>query len=159
LSEDVGNKKMKISAGLLMYRRKKDVLEYFLVHPGGPFFKNKDLGYWTIPKGEVNEGEELFETAQREFLEETGIKPMPPYFMLGQIKQKGGKIVHAWAFEMDSDNPIQCNTFSIEWPPKSGRMASFAEVDMGAYFKYEEALLKINQAQAEFIIRLKTHFS
>jgi predicted NUDIX family NTP pyrophosphohydrolase len=146
---------MKVSAGLLMYRRKDYVTEYFLVHPGGPFFKNKDLGYWTIPKGEINEGEELLETAEREFFEETSIKPEPPYIELGQVKQKGGKVVYAWAFEKDCDDLIRCNTFSIEWPPKSGRMVSFPEVDLGIYFKYEQALLKINQAQAEFIIRLK----
>jgi predicted NUDIX family NTP pyrophosphohydrolase len=149
---------MKISAGLLMYRRKDHAMEYFLVHPGGPFFKNKDLGYWTIPKGEVNEGEELLETAQREFLEETGIESILPYIELGQVKQKGGKIVQAWAFEKDCDNPVRCNTFSLEWPPRSGRMVLFPEVDKGAYFKYHEALLKINQAQSEFIIRLKAHF-
>jgi predicted NUDIX family NTP pyrophosphohydrolase len=149
---------MKISAGLLMYRKKDHEMEYFLVHPGGPFFKNKDLGYWTIPKGEPNKGEDLLITAQREFFEETGIKPIPPFTELGQVTQKGGKLVYAWAFEKDCDSSIQCNTFSMEWPPKSGRMASFPEVDLGAYFKYEEALLKINQAQTEFIIRLKAHF-
>jgi predicted NUDIX family NTP pyrophosphohydrolase len=149
---------MKTSAGLLMYRKINDIPEYFLVHPGGPFFKNKDDGFWTIPKGEPEEGEELLETAQREFFEETGIKPIPPYIQLGQVKQKGGKVVHAWAFEKDCNDPIQCNTFSIEWPPKSGIITSFPEVDLGGYFKYEEASLKINEAQAEFIKRLKAHF-
>ena len=149
---------MKISAGLLMYRWNDQKIEYFLVHPGGPYFQNKDFGSWTIPKGEPNEGEELLQTAQREFFEETSIKPAPPYTELGQVKQKGGKLVYAWAFEKNCDDPIQCNTFSLEWPPKSGKMTSFPEVDKGAYFKYDEALLKVNQAQIEFIIRLKAHF-
>jgi predicted NUDIX family NTP pyrophosphohydrolase len=149
---------MKISAGLLMFRHTKQSPEFFLVHPGGPYFKNKDLGYWTIPKGEVIAEENLLETAQREFFEETGIKPSAPYIELGLVKQKGGKVVHAWAFEKDCKEPIQCNSFTLEWPPKSGTLVSFPEVDKGLYFGFEEALIKINQAQSEFILRLNAHF-
>jgi predicted NUDIX family NTP pyrophosphohydrolase len=149
---------MKISAGLLMFRFIKQTPEFFLVHPGGPYFKNKDLGYWTIPKGEVIAGEDLLETAEREFFEETSIKPFGPYIELGMVKQKGGKIVHAWAFENDCVEPIRCNNFTLEWPPKSGTLVSFPEVDKGLYFSLEEALIKINQAQGEFIIRLNSHF-
>src|SRR5687767_12697521 len=109
------------SAGLLMYRWANEELEFFLVHPGGPFFKNKDLGVWSIPKGLPENGEDLLHTAQREFKEETGLDANPPFHALGTVQQKAGKIVHAWAFEgeWDSANGITCNSFKIEWPPKS----------------------------------------
>jgi predicted NUDIX family NTP pyrophosphohydrolase len=149
---------MKISAGLLMYRYIRESPEFFLVHPGGPYFKNKDLGYWTIPKGEVNSDEDLLETALREFSEETGIVASPPFIDLGNIRQKGGKIVYAWAFEKDCLDPIKCNEFNLEWPPGSGKIASFPEVDKGRYFDLDEAMTRINQAQKEFILRLKAHF-
>lgn len=145
----------KISAGLLMYRKSSSGLEAFLVHPGGPFYKNKDMGAWTIPKGGVEEGESLLEVAKREFREETGIIPEGDFLELGSVIQKGGKEVFAWAFEKDWSGEFKSNTFEMEWPPKSGRMQAFPEVDKGEYFNLEAAKLKMNQAQAEFIQRLQ----
>jgi len=144
-----------ISCGLLMYCRKSP-LKVFLVHPGGPFFTKKDEGYWGIPKGLTEDNEELLETAKREFLEETGITPGNDFVSLGDVIQKGGKKVHAWAFECANDDPIEieCNTFSMEWPPKSGKIQSFPEVDKGCFFDIKEAKIKINSSQAEFINRL-----
>ena len=113
----------KISAGLMMFRRRAaGELEVFLAHMGGPYFRNKDEGSWTIPKGEPEPGEGLFETATREFEEETGVAPEPPFTSLGSAKQRGGKLVHAWAFEGDWDasRTLTSNTFEIEWPPRSG---------------------------------------
>ncbi|HEX8547933.1 MAG TPA: NUDIX domain-containing protein [Cytophagaceae bacterium] len=132
-------------------------LEYFLVHPGGPFFTKKDTGYWTIPKGEPIGDEKLLETAKREFLEETGLVAIPPFFELGTVKQKSGKVVHAWAFEgsLPNDYKLISNTFSIEWPPKSGKQQQFPEIDKAKFFDDQEARLKINAAQFEFIIKLK----
>src|SRR5688572_25339334 len=110
----------RVSAGLLMYRRRGDTLEVLLVHPGGPFWANKDLGAWTIPKGEVDEGEEELQTARREFEEETGLRPEGAVRPLGSVKQKGGKLVHAWAFEGDCDPAaVHSNTFRVQWPPGS----------------------------------------
>jgi predicted NUDIX family NTP pyrophosphohydrolase len=145
---------MKQSAGLLMYRRQQEILEFFLVHPGGPYFRNKDEGYWTIPKGEPAENEPLFEAAKREFIEETGIQPEGPFLDLGQIKQKGGKVVHAWAFTKDVDVIVVSNDFQMEWPPKSGKIVSFPEIDKGGYFNLKEARKKINAAQVDFLLRL-----
>jgi predicted NUDIX family NTP pyrophosphohydrolase len=145
---------MKQSAGLLMYRWKNEELEFFLVHPGGPFFKNKDEGYWTIPKGEPNENEPLLEAAKREFKEETGIDPVGSFVELGSIKQKGGKVVYAWAFEKNWDYNLISNEFELEWPPKSGKTAFFPEVDKGGYFGLKEAELKINQAQKSLLLKL-----
>src|SRR4051812_18475776 len=108
----------RVSAGLVMYRRREGQWQFFLAHPGGPFFARKDDGYWTIPKGEADHGEVMLETAKREFEEETGIKPLGPFIELGTIQQKGGKWVHARAFEGDHEGPIRCNSCSIEWPPK-----------------------------------------
>src|SRR5437868_1729489 len=118
-----------ISAGLLMCRWNDTMLEYFLVHPGGPFFKNKDEGVWSIPKGLPEGDEDLLITAQREFLEETGIQPTPPFYQLPIIKQKGGKIVHSWTFQgsWDSVKGIVSNTFKLEWPPRSGKFQDFPE--------------------------------
>lgn len=146
------------SAGLLMYRRSREGLEVFLVHPGGPYFVRKDDGYWTIPKGLVEEGEVDLETARREFEEETSIAVPAEraFFDLGKVRQKGGKLVHAWAFEGDCDpSCIRSNTFEIEWPPRSGRMQSFDEVDRASWFGLEEARIKINQAQKDFLDRLE----
>src|SRR5471030_2159819 len=110
----------RISAGLLMYRFRSGSLQVLLAHPGGPFFKNKDDGAWTVPKGEVEEGEDLLATAKREFAEETGIAPNGPFIELTPIRQKGGKIVHAWGFEGDCDpKAVVSNLFKMEWPPKS----------------------------------------
>jgi predicted NUDIX family NTP pyrophosphohydrolase len=123
-----------------------------LAHPGGPFFKNKDEGAWTVPKGEVEDGEVLLETAKREFEEETGIAPNGPFIKLTPIKQKGGKIVHAWGFEGDCDpRTIVSNTFTMEWPPKSGRQVEFPEIDRVDFFGVSAAKQKIKAAQIPLI--------
>ena len=138
-----------MSAGLLMYRKKDGELQVFLAHPGGPLYRKKDQGYWTIPKGEPPENEPLLETAIREFEEETGLKPCGSFIELGSIRQKGGKIVYAWAFEGDHDplQPIRSNTFEMEWPPRSGRIQSFPEVDRAQFFSLPEAKEKLKEAQ------------
>jgi predicted NUDIX family NTP pyrophosphohydrolase len=145
------------SAGLLMYRINKKQLEVFLVHPGGPFFRNKDEGWWTIPKGIPDDGEELLKTAIREFKEETGITPSGPYHFLGYIRQKGGKVVHGWAFEghWNPQYGITCNDFEIEWPPKSGKMKKFPEIDKADWLTLQEAHQKINQQQRIFLIKIE----
>jgi predicted NUDIX family NTP pyrophosphohydrolase len=150
------SKRAKVSAGLLMYRRRGDELEVFLAHPGGPFFAKKDAGAWSIPKGEVEPGEELLATALREFEEETGIQPSAPLHALGEVKQKGGKIVHAWAFEGDwpAGSVLRSNTFELEWPPGSGRVQVLPEIDRVAFFALAVAREKINPAQAAFLDRL-----
>jgi len=146
----------RISAGILLYRRHAGELQVLLVHPGGPFWANKDEGAWTIPKGEVAEGEELLQTAVREFEEETGFKPIGKLIPLTPIKQKAGKIVHAWALEGDLDaNAVKSNTFKMEWPPKSGKYAEFPEVDRAEFFDVETAVQKINPAQVGLINELQ----
>ena len=146
----------RISAGLLMYRIHDGELQVLLAHPGGPFFKNKDEGAWSIPKGEVETGEELLETAMREFEEETGITPKGPFIALAPIPQKGGKIVHAWAFEGNCDpSAIVSNTFTMEWPPKSGRQMQFFEIDRADFFDVAAAKRKIKAAQAALIEELE----
>lgn len=143
------------SAGLLMYRECDDGLEVFLAHPGGPYWKNRDEGAWTIPKGLVEEGEDPLATACREFAEETGFEPRGPFLPLGDVRQKGGKIVVAWAFAGDADPAsICCNSFSMEWPPKSGRMIDVPEIDRCAWFDPDTARIKLNPAQAAFVDRL-----
>ena len=144
-----------------MYRRRGGNVEVLLVHPGGPFFKNKDAGIWTIPKGEPAEGEELIDTARREFVEETGFAvPQGELLPLGQVKQKAGKVVHAWAFEGDCDpDKIKCNTFKMQYPPGSGQWRTFPEVDKAAFFDLVTAREKINPAQAEFLDRLAEQVS
>jgi predicted NUDIX family NTP pyrophosphohydrolase len=139
-----------------MYRFRDDEMEVFLAHPGGPIFRSKDDGYWTIPKGEVQAGEELLATAKREFLEEVGIIPAGDFLPLGWIRQKGGKIVHAWAFNGDRDENHQhvCNTFSMEWPPKSGRFRHFPEIDRVGFFRIPEARDKLKDTQRPFLDRL-----
>lgn len=148
--------KAKISAGLLMFKRSQGCLKFLLAHPGGPFFQQKDEGWWTIPKGLPEMGEELLQTAIREFREETGIISAPPYLPLGEVKQKGGKTVHAWAFEgeWEESSGIQCNSFRMEWPLKSGKYQSFPEVDQAAWMDSKTALRKINEAQQAFIRKL-----
>jgi predicted NUDIX family NTP pyrophosphohydrolase len=142
----------KISAGLLMFRRRPNGTEVLLVHPGGPLWKKRDEGVWTIPKGEVDPGEELLAAAQREFEEETGCKPVGPFVRLAPVTQKSGKIVHAWAFEGDMDTAtIRSNTFSMEWPKKSGKWAKFPEIDRGEFFELPAARKKIKPAQAPFL--------
>jgi predicted NUDIX family NTP pyrophosphohydrolase len=145
----------KVSAGLLLFRRRGGEIEVLLVHPGGPFFQKKDAGAWTIPKGEIEGGEDFIERARTEFREELGAEaPAGPYIELGLVKQKGGKTVHAWACEGDFDGPARSNTFQMEWPPRSGKMADFPEVDRAEWFPLTEARVKINQAQAAFLERL-----
>jgi predicted NUDIX family NTP pyrophosphohydrolase len=145
----------RLSAGLLMYR--SGPLEVFLVHPGGPLYRNKDDGVWSIPKGEVEDGDEPLETARREFEEETGVKPRASAFLpLGEIRQRGGKRVVAWAFEGDCDPAsVRSNSFEMEWPPRSGKRASFPEVDRASFFSPEIARAKLNPAQAELVTRLQ----
>jgi predicted NUDIX family NTP pyrophosphohydrolase len=140
-----------------MYRRRLHGLEVFLVHPGGPHFAKKDLGAWTIPKGEYLEGEKPLEAAKREFHEETGFDVAGIFIDLGWIKQKGGKIVSAWAFEGDCD-PAQLisNLCEVEWPPRSGRMIEIPEVDRGAWFSIEEAKERIKPTQIPLLDRLLT---
>ena len=146
------------SAGILLYRNNNARLEVFLVHPGGPFFKNKDEGNWSIPKGEFLDDEEALAAAKREFEEETGQKIVDGNFIkLTPITQKSGKIVHAWAIEGDIDHEvIKSNLFEMEWPPKSGKMASFPEVDRAAWFDADTAKIKVNPAQAKLIDELVT---
>src|SRR5256885_1193384 len=135
----------KTSAGLLMYRRRDGLLEFLLVHPGGPFWKNKDAGAWTIPKGLANPDEDLLAAAKREFEEETGFKPFGEFLALAPIKQKSGKLVYAWAVEGDIDPAkIRSNTFEMEWPPKSGKRAAFPEVDRAEFFDIPSARAKMN---------------
>ncbi len=144
----------KQSAGLLLFRR-HSTLEIFLVHPGGPFFAKKDAGAWTIPKGEFTDEELALDAAQREFLEETGFPARGPFLTLGTVKQSGGKIVYAWACEGDLDaEKIASNTFSIEWPPGSGKQRTFPEIDRAAWFSVSAAAEKMNAAQAVFLERL-----
>ena len=147
----------RVSAGLLMYRIKEGMLRVFLAHPGGPLFQSKDDGYWSIPKGEPPPDEPLLQTAIREFEEETGIKPEGPYIELGSIRQKGGKVVHAWAFECDRDDlqPILSNTFEMQWPPGSGYKQLFPEVDRAQFFSLPEARKKLKEAQWPLVERLE----
>lgn len=147
-----------ISAGLLMYRLKDGQLNVFLAHPGGPYNKNRDAGYWGIPKGQVESKESYFETAVREFTEETGIIPHGDFIELGWIKQVSGKTVYAWAFSGDWDRaqPIKSNTFEIEWPPRSGEFAKFPEIDQAVFFSADVAKQKIIPAQRAFIERLES---
>lgn len=140
------------SAGLLLYRSGGAGLEVLLVHPGGPFWARRDLGAWSIPKGEVAEGEDLLAAAQRELREEIGVSAPGPAIPLGRVRQAGGKIVHAWAVESDVDPAeLHGNTFEIEWPRGSGRMQSFPEVDRAAWFDLSEARRRILPAQAAFL--------
>jgi predicted NUDIX family NTP pyrophosphohydrolase len=145
----------KRSAGLLMYRRRGDGVEVLLAHPGGPFWAKKDLGAWSIPKGEVDSDEDPLFAAQREFEEETGVVPAGNLIALGEAKQAGGKIVGAWAVEGDCDlSGLKSNTFSMEWPPRSGRMAEFPEVDRWEWFSLDDAREKILAGQKIFLERL-----
>jgi predicted NUDIX family NTP pyrophosphohydrolase len=150
----------KISAGLLMFRWKngeRTAIEVLLVHPGGPFFRNQDDGAWSIPKGVPDTGDDLLKRAQIEFEEEVGWRPQSDTWIeLGTITQKGGKVVHGWAFEGDLPQGFKShsNTFLLEWPPRSGRMQEFPEVDRAEFFAMEEARTKIKAAQQPFLDRL-----
>ena len=145
----------KVSAGLLMWRRRDEVIEFLLAHPGGPYFARRDEGAWTIPKGAVEEGETPLQAARREFIEETGFDPGDgPFVELGTIRQRSGKIVHAWAFEGDADPALlESETFELEWPPRSGKRRKFPEIDRVAFFSAEVARVKMIAAQVPFIER------
>src|SRR6478752_3663901 len=142
----------KRSAGLLMYRRKGSDVEVFLVHPGGPFWAKKDAGSWSIPKGEYSDGELAVEAARREFQEETGFAVNSDFVELGTVRQAGGKVVSAWAFEGDCDpDQMVSNHCQMEWPPRSGRMIDFPEVDRGGWFSIQEARRRILKSQEPFL--------
>lgn len=150
-------KRSKTSAGLLMFRKRDGNLEVLLVHPGGPFWRNKDKGAWTIPKGEVGENEDLFARARTEFEEELGFPPSAETWIeLGHVKQKGGKTVHVWAFagDLPANFKLRSNTFEIEWPPRSGRKQTFPEIDRAEFFPIEEARSELNPAQTILLDRL-----
>lgn len=147
---------MKKSAGLLLFKKSKEGLLYFLVHPGGPFWKNKDLGSWSIPKGEMSDDEDALERAKIEFQEETGQEIAGEFIPLSAIQQKGGKIVYAWAVEGDVDlSSLSSNTFDLEWPPKSGKILQVPEVDQWKWFTLNEAKSKINPAQVSFLLEVQ----
>ncbi|HEX9615742.1 MAG TPA: NUDIX domain-containing protein [Bacteroidota bacterium] len=146
----------KVSAGLLLYRKRKGVLEVLLVHPGGPLWAKKDDGSWSLPKGEIEKGEEPVAVARREFREETGFNPDGDFIPLGSITQASGKIVHAWAVEGDLNaRAIKSNTFPMEWPPHSGKQQEFPEVDRAEWFPMDPAKKKINKAQVSLLERLQ----
>jgi len=146
---------MKKSAGILLYRKPGSKLEVLLVHPGGPFWKNKDEAAWSLPKGEFNDGENALEAARREFEEETGFTCNGNFLELSPLRQKSGKIVYAWALEKDVDiSKIKSNEFEMEWPPKSGKQQRFPEIDKAQWFTTTEAKQKINAGQAKFIDNL-----
>jgi predicted NUDIX family NTP pyrophosphohydrolase len=151
-----GEKVARTSAGILLYRRRGGGLEVFLVHPGGPFWASKDAGAWSIPKGEIDPTEEPLAAARREFREETGLAAEGHVQPLAPITQAGGKVVQAWALEGDLDPAALCsNTFSIEWPPRSGRQQSFPEVDRAAWLPLDAARRKINRAQVALLDELE----
>ncbi len=154
--ERLKNVKMpKKSAGILLYRFDSAALQVFLVHPGGPFWKNKDLGSWSIPKGEFGDDEPPLDAAIREFEEETGLKPDGNFIALTPVKMKSGKIIHCFALLGDfNPSHLKSNTFSTEWPPRSGLKADFPEVDKGEWFSLEDAMKKVNQSQMELINQL-----
>ncbi|MGE0056852.1 MAG: NUDIX domain-containing protein [Dehalococcoidia bacterium] len=145
------------SGGLLMYRIRDGELQVLLGHPGGPFWTKKDLGAWSIPKGEIDEGEEPLQTAIREFEEETGFRVDGMFLPLSEVRQSGGKTVHAWAVEGDIDPAtLTSNTFSLEWPPKSGNVAEFPELDRVEWFSIEEAGRRVLKGQLPLLEELRT---
>jgi len=149
----------KESAGLLMFRRRDGVpdggIEVLLAHPGGPYWSSREEGAWTIPKGGIHPGEGRLDTAIREFTEETGFVPAPPYIDLGHIVQKSGKTVHAWAFEGDADTSTLTSAMTTtEWPPRSGKWISVPEIDRAEFFTVGAARTRLNAAQVELLDRL-----
>ena len=159
MREESKSERSRTSAGLLMFRRRNDELEVLLAHPGGPFFARKDDGVWTIPKGEAAPGEDLLTRAQIEFEEEVGFRPegVLDWIALGWIKQKGGKIVHAWAFEGELPESFEpkSNLFEMEWPPRSGKRKQFPEIDRAEFFTEAVARQKIKPTQIPFLDRLR----
>ena len=148
----------KRSAGVILFRRKGPHVEVLLAHPGGPFWKNKDDGAWSIPKGEYGENEDPLAAAKREFAEETGLTPPGDFIPLGEIRQPGGKVVTAWAAEGDCDaSRVRSNTFSMPWPPGSGKLQEFPEIDRAEWFPVEIARRKILKGQAGLLERLVQH--
>jgi predicted NUDIX family NTP pyrophosphohydrolase len=148
----------KRSAGVLLFRRRGSQPEVLLAHPGGPFWKNKDEGAWSIPKGEYDEKENPLAAAKREFAEETGLAAAGDFIPLGEIRQTGGKVVTAWAMEGDFDAAkMHSNAFSMAWPPGSGKLQEFPEIDRAEWFPLEDARRKILKGQAEFLERLAKH--
>lgn len=146
----------KKSAGLLLYREKTGKIEVLLVHPGGPFWEKKDEGSWSIPKGEFNEDEDPLDAARREFEEETGASPQGDALPLAPVRQPSGKLVFAFAMRGDFDpSRLESNSFSMEWPPRSGRMASFPEVDRAEWFPWESAVTKIQNGQRPILEQLR----
>lgn len=146
----------KLSAGILLYRRRQEGLQVFLVHPGGPFWAKKDEGAWSIPKGIYQETEEALVAAKREFHEETGSEVNGPFRALSPLKQPSGKVLSVWAAEGDLDETrLNSNTFFLEWPPRSGRMQEFPEVDRGAWFDLLAARTKLQQGQRGFLDQLE----
>ncbi|MEW6657976.1 MAG: NUDIX domain-containing protein [Thermodesulfobacteriota bacterium] len=143
------------SAGLLMYRHRNGILEVLLVHPGGPFWAKKDLGAWSLPKGEFAPGEDALAAARREFAEETGFPAEGEFIPLTPRKQPSGKVIQAWAFQGDCDpGAVKSNTFTLEWPPRSGRQQEFPEIDRAGWFTLAEAKVKIIPGQAGFLEEL-----
>lgn len=139
-----------------MYRLTKEGLEILLVHPGGPFWRNRDEGAWMIPKGEVEPGEDLLAAAQREFTEETGFQPHSPFLPLGQAQRRSGKVVHAWAFLGNADPAaLRSNICCLEYPPKSGRLIEIPEVDRGAFYTISEARNRILRSESVFLDALE----
>ncbi len=150
----------KISAGILVFRFHKRVLEVLLVHPGGPFWAKKDEHAWSIPKGEIETGEATFDAAIREFKEETGIEIRGNFFALDPVKQSGGKTVFAWAAEKDIDaEKIKSNNFEMEWPPHSGKHENFPEIDKASWFDIETAQKKIIKGQVNLLVQLSEKLS
>jgi predicted NUDIX family NTP pyrophosphohydrolase len=146
----------KESAGIVMYRYRASELEIFLVHPGGPFWKNKDSGAWSIPKGEFEAGEDPLEAARREFHEETGFSVKGSFIALRPVQQPGGKVVHAWAVEGDCEaGSIKSNSFTMEWPPRSGQRKEFLEVDRAGWFGFSVAREKILKGQLPLLDELQ----
>lgn len=146
----------KLSAGILLYRRRQEGLQVFLVHPGGPFWAKKDEGAWSIPKGMYQETEEALAAAKREFHEETGSEVNGPFRALSPLKQPSGKVLSVWAAEGDLDETrLNSNSFFLEWPPRSGRMQEFPEVDRGAWFDLLAARTKLQQGQRGFLDQLE----
>jgi predicted NUDIX family NTP pyrophosphohydrolase len=151
---------VRTSAGIVLYRRRAGVLEVLLVHPGGPFWKNRDDGAWSIPKGEVDGDEDLLAAARRELAEETGVVAEGEFQPLAPVRQKAGKLVHAWALEGDCEaHAVTSNLFTMEWPPRSGVMREFPEVDRAAWFTLDRARVKILPAQMPLLDEIALRLS